>query len=76
MKNAFDWLVGSGELYRKPVALLSAGTTGGFHARRMMAQTLTWQGAYVVAELGISSARTKLEGGRLNESRRRRRSHR
>ena len=67
VKNAFDWLVGSGELYRKPVAVLSAGTSGGVHARRMMAQTLTWQGAYVLAELGIASARTKLEGGRLND---------
>ena len=67
VKNAFDWLVGSGQLYRKPVALLSAGTSGGFHARRMMAQTLTWQGAYVLAELGIASARTKLDGGRLSD---------
>jgi chromate reductase, NAD(P)H dehydrogenase (quinone) len=67
-KNAFDWLVGSGELYRKPVALVSAGTTGGLHARRMMAQTLTWQGAYVVAELGIASPRTKSdEHGHLND---------
>jgi chromate reductase, NAD(P)H dehydrogenase (quinone) len=67
-KNAFDWLVGSGELYRKPVAVVSAGTTGGLHARRMMAQTLTWQGAYVVAELGIMSPRTKSdEHGQLND---------
>lgn len=61
VKNAFDWLVGGGELYRKPVAVLSAGTSGGLHARRMMAQTLTWQGAYVVAELGIASPRTKFD---------------
>jgi chromate reductase, NAD(P)H dehydrogenase (quinone) len=61
VKNAFDWLVGGGELYRKPVAVLSAGTTGGLHARRVMAQTLTWQGAYVVAELGIASPRTKFD---------------
>ena len=67
VKNALDWLVGSGELYRKPLALLSAGTSGGVHARRMMAQTLTWQGAYVLAELGIASARTKLDGGRLSD---------
>ena len=68
VKNAFDWLVQSGELYRKPVAVLSAGTSGGYHARRMMAQTLTWQGAYVVAELGIASPRTKSdERGRLND---------
>jgi chromate reductase, NAD(P)H dehydrogenase (quinone) len=61
VKNAFDWLVGGGEMYRKPVAVLSAGTSGGLHARRMMAQTLTWQGAYVVAELGIASPRTKFD---------------
>jgi chromate reductase, NAD(P)H dehydrogenase (quinone) len=69
VKNAFDWLVGSGELYRKPVAVLSAGTTGGEHARRMLAQTLTWQGAYVVAELGIASPRTKSdEHGRFTDA--------
>jgi NAD(P)H-dependent FMN reductase len=67
VKNAFDWLVGSGELYRKPVAVLSAGTSGGLHARRMLVQTLTWQGAYVVAELGIAAARTKLEGGQVTD---------
>jgi NAD(P)H-dependent FMN reductase len=67
-KNAFDWLVSSGELYRKPVAVLSAGTTGGEHARRMLAQTLTWQGAYVVAQLGIASPRTKSdEHGRFTD---------
>jgi hypothetical protein len=32
----------------------------------MMAQTLTWQGAYVVAELGITAPRTKPDDdGRL-----------
>jgi chromate reductase, NAD(P)H dehydrogenase (quinone) len=59
VKNAFDWLVGSGNMYRKPVGLISAGTSGGQHARQAMAQTLTWQGAYVVAELGIAAPRTK-----------------
>jgi NAD(P)H-dependent FMN reductase len=68
LKNALDWLVGSGELYRKPVAVLSAGTSGGLHARRATAQTLTWQGAYVVAELGVSAPRTKFdEAGRLRD---------
>jgi NAD(P)H-dependent FMN reductase len=61
VKNAFDWLVGSGTVYRKPVGVISAGTTGGHHARQAMAQTLTWQGAYVVAELGISAPRTKTD---------------
>lgn len=68
VKNAFDWLVGSGELYRKPVAVISAGTSGGMHARRMMAQTLTWQGAYVVGQLGIDAPRTKSDTrGMLND---------
>jgi NAD(P)H-dependent FMN reductase len=68
VKNAFDWLVGSANMYRKPVAVITAGTTGGEHARRAMAQTLTWQGAYVVAELGISAPRTKMDGeGRFTD---------
>jgi NAD(P)H-dependent FMN reductase len=68
VKNAFDWLVGSGNLYRKSVVVISAGTSGGLHARRQLAQTLTWQGAYVIAELGIAAPRTKSdETGRLTD---------
>ena len=59
IKNALDWVVGSGELYAKPVAVLSAGTTGGSFARQHLVQTLTWQGAHVVADLGIAAPRTK-----------------
>jgi chromate reductase, NAD(P)H dehydrogenase (quinone) len=69
VKNAFDWLVGSGSLYRKPVGLISAGTSGGHFARQAMAQTLTWQGAYVVAELGIAAPRTKSDAeGRFTDA--------
>jgi chromate reductase, NAD(P)H dehydrogenase (quinone) len=68
LKNALDWLVGTGELYRKPVAVLSAGTSGGGNARRQAAQTLTWQGAYVVAEHGIAAPRTKFtDDGRISD---------
>ena len=59
VKNALDWVVGSGDLYTKPVGLISAGTSGGYHARRALVQTLTWQGAHVVASLGIDVPRTK-----------------
>ena len=59
VKNALDWIVGSGELYTKPVGLISAGTSGGYHARAALVQTLTWQGAHVVASLGIDAPRTK-----------------
>jgi chromate reductase, NAD(P)H dehydrogenase (quinone) len=59
IKNALDWIVGSGELYLKPVAVMSAGSTGGHFAREHLIQTLTWQGAHVVAQLGISHPKTK-----------------
>jgi NAD(P)H-dependent FMN reductase len=59
VKNALDWIVGSGDLYGKPVALLSAGTTGGVFARRDLVRTLSWQGAHVVASLGIEGAKTR-----------------
>jgi NAD(P)H-dependent FMN reductase len=68
IKNALDWIVGSGELYTKPVAVISAGTSGGSHARQQLIQTLTWQGAHVVAQLGIASPRTKSDmAGRLTD---------
>ena len=59
VKNALDWIVGSGELYTKPVGLVNVGTSGGYHARRALVQTLTWQGAHVVASLGVDAPKTK-----------------
>lgn len=59
VKNALDWVVGSGELYGKPVGILSAGTTGGPFARQVLARTLLWQGAHLVAQLGLAAPRTK-----------------
>lgn len=41
-KNALDWTVGSGSLYRKPVALLSVAPPGrGAHAREALEHVLT-----------------------------------
>ncbi|MCA9669762.1 MAG: NAD(P)H-dependent oxidoreductase [Myxococcales bacterium] len=59
LKNTLDWLVGSGELYSKPVAVISSGTTGGQFALAQMIRTLTWQGAHVVARLSIAAPKTK-----------------
>jgi len=42
IKNALDWVVGSGELYEKPVGMLSAGTSGGPMARQALVRTLLW----------------------------------
>ena len=68
VKNALDWVVGSGDFYGKPVALLSAGTSGGIFARRDLMRTLSWQGANVVASLGIEAANSRsvpdADGGR------------
>jgi chromate reductase, NAD(P)H dehydrogenase (quinone) len=61
LKNALDWIVGSGELYEKLVSVMSAGTTGGLYARQQLVRTLTWQGAFVIEELGIASPRRKID---------------
>jgi chromate reductase, NAD(P)H dehydrogenase (quinone) len=61
LMNALDWIVGTGELDRKPAVVISAGTTGGVHARRQLIRTLAWQGALVVGEVGIGAPRTKID---------------
>jgi NAD(P)H-dependent FMN reductase len=67
-KNALDWLVTSGSLYRRPIAVISAGTSGGTHALAQSGRTMTWQGAYVVGVLGIAAPITKSdEQGRLTD---------
>lgn len=50
LKNALDWIVGSGELYEKPVGVLSAAPSAdrGGNAREMLERTLRAQGAVVV----------------------------
>lgn len=69
VKNALDWLVATVALYRTPVAVMSAGTTGGPHALVELAQTLTWQGAYVVGAHGIAAPRSKSdEQGRFTDA--------
>jgi len=60
LKNALDWLVGSGELYGKPVAVLCASPrpNGGLLGREALEQTLRAQGATVVASgtVGVAAA--------------------
>src|SRR5262249_37435754 len=68
LKNAFDWLGGSGSMYRKAGAGLSAGTAGGGHAGRQMAETRKWAGADGGGALGIAAPRTKSDAdGRLDD---------
>jgi chromate reductase, NAD(P)H dehydrogenase (quinone) len=61
MKNALDWMVGAGSLDRRPVAVVSCGTTGGANALAQLAQTLAWHNANLVGSLGIAAPRTKID---------------
>ena len=49
LKNALDWLVGSGELYGKPVVIMSAAPSAerGHNARRWVAEVVGMQGGVV-----------------------------
>lgn len=58
VKNITDWMVTSGSLHERPVAVVSAATAGGAHAIEQLARTLTWQGAFVVATCSIPAPLT------------------
>jgi NAD(P)H-dependent FMN reductase len=55
LKDALDWLVGSGDLYEKPVAVLSAAPSAerGGNARADLERTLRGQGARVITSSTI-----------------------
>jgi len=56
LKNALDWLVGTGELYDKRVAIVSAAPSPerGQHARRWVEETVGYQGSHVVASFTVT----------------------
>src|SRR4051794_24733646 len=58
LKNALDWLVGTGELYDKHVAVVSAAPSPerGQQARRWVEEVLGYQGARVVASFTVTAA--------------------
>ena len=62
LKNALDWVVGSGELIGKPVALINASARA-THAWSSLAETLTVMSARVIADASITLS---LQGGALN----------
>lgn len=53
LKNALDWVVGSGELYGKPVALINASPRS-THAQASLIETLSVMMASVVPEASIT----------------------
>ncbi len=64
LKNAIDWVVGSGEINEKPVALLNA-SRGATHAHASLVETLTTADADVVRE---ASVRVGLPTNRIDEA--------
>ena len=72
LKNALDWLVGSGELYRRPVAALSASPSerGGDRALASLRQTLQALGAVVpeAATFAVPFARQVTRGATLPDA--------
>ena len=58
LKNALDWLVTSGELWRKPVAVVSASPSakGGEHAHAALRLTLSALEAELVPEASLQVA--------------------
>jgi chromate reductase len=65
LKNALDWVVGSGEFYQKPVVTISASTTplGGDKAHDSLRLTLTAMGTNLQekGKLVIPGVRTKID---------------
>lgn len=69
LKNALDWLVGTGELYEKPVAVLCASPrpTGGVYGREALERTLKAQGAIVVASATVGVVAADKEAEELRD---------
>lgn len=61
LKNALDWVVGSGELIEKPIAIVSGSPGGGERVLAVLGQTLTVMSATVVAARGIPTVRGRLD---------------
>lgn len=53
LKNALDWVVGSGELVDKPIALINTSTRAA-HAHRALWETLTTMSGRVIADASLT----------------------
>jgi NAD(P)H-dependent FMN reductase len=64
LKNALDWVVGSGELVGKPIALLNASPRS-IHAQASLRETLITMDARLIAEASVT---VPLPTNRIDES--------
>jgi NAD(P)H-dependent FMN reductase len=64
LKNALDWVVGSGEFVHKRVALIGASPleTGANYALEALERTIRVMSADVVASLSVPFVRVKIDG--------------
>jgi len=65
LKNALDWLVASGELYEKPVALFNASPRGTY-ALGSLTETLTVMTARLIPEASVTLALAAKGDGRFH----------
>jgi len=61
LKNALDWIVSSGELEQKPVALIVASPSGGEWARASLVPTLEVMGAVLVTSIAVTCTRRQID---------------
>jgi NAD(P)H-dependent FMN reductase len=64
LKNALDWIVGSGELVDKPVAILNASPVATY-AQASLTETITVMSARVITEASLT---IPIQGKRLDET--------
>ncbi|MEH2323516.1 MAG: NADPH-dependent FMN reductase [Nostoc sp.] len=64
LKNALDWVVGSGELYRKPVALINASPRA-IHAQASLKEILMTMDAHIINEASVT---VPLSSNQIDES--------
>jgi len=69
LKNALDWVVGSGELYEKPVAVMCASPrpNGGVYGRQALEQTLRAQGSIIVVSATVAVTAADKGADELND---------
>ena len=61
LKNALDWIVSSGELEGKPVALIVASPGGGDFARAALTPTLEVMGAKLLANVSLTVGHRQID---------------
>ncbi len=70
LKNALDWMVGSGDLYAKPVAIVAGSPRedGAGRGRAALEQTLRAQGSVIAVSRTIALSSQERADGRVGEA--------